>query len=347
MARRKRLTPARAFGAEPGIETGGEGRAPEVKSALPPIAQVAGQSATEAAFQEVAGEMQRAREEGRLIQLIPLDAIVEDHLVRDRIGGDEEEMAALVASIHARGQRSPIEVIETEPGRYGLISGWRRLQALRRLRGSAAPDDGRFTKVRALVSTPHDAGEAYLAMVEENEIRADLSHYERARIVARSVEAGAFEDVQSALRTLFANASRSKRSKVKSFIVLVEHLDDVLRFPTHLGERLGLELAGRLNEEAGFVPRLRAALQAQPAQTPEEEAALLRKALDEGHAAKAPKTKLGAATKSGRESGREAGEELTPGIWLSRQGKAKRLVLSGPGVDDDLAEALAAWLAQR
>jgi hypothetical protein len=35
--------------------------------------------------------------------------------------------------------------------------------------------------------------EAYLAMVEENEIRVGLSFYERARIVARAAEAGVFE----------------------------------------------------------------------------------------------------------------------------------------------------------
>src|SRR5690606_40743632 len=60
-----------------------------------------------------------------------------DHLARDRIPVEDEEMAALKESIRVHGQRTPIEVAplgnaghDTLP--YGLISGWRRLAALKR-----------------------------------------------------------------------------------------------------------------------------------------------------------------------------------------------------------------------
>ena len=73
--------------------------------------------------------MRRARAEGRLVERLPLAAVETDHLLRDRIETDEEEMGHLVASIQAHGQRTPIEVTELAPGRYGLISGWRRIKA--------------------------------------------------------------------------------------------------------------------------------------------------------------------------------------------------------------------------
>ena len=80
---------------------------------------------------------------------------------------DADEMAALVASLRARGQQVPIEVVAREAkgtGRngYGLISGLRRVMALREI-GAA--------EVLALVRRPETSSEAYLAMVEENEIR--------------------------------------------------------------------------------------------------------------------------------------------------------------------------------
>ena len=53
-------------------------------------------------------------------------------------------------------------------------------------------------------------------MVEENEIRADLSFFERARIVRRAVEGGVFGSEKQALQSLFSAASYAKRSKIKT-----------------------------------------------------------------------------------------------------------------------------------
>ena len=157
MAKRKRLGPARVTGAPTGASTGTPAETPETGSDVPadletksvfpsyplgiathrqrpaPIAAVAGQSASEAALAELSDTLRSAREEGRLIQALPLDAIEADHLVRDRLVADEEEMQTLISSIRARGQQTPVEVMALEGGRYGLISGWRRLTALRRL----------------------------------------------------------------------------------------------------------------------------------------------------------------------------------------------------------------------
>ena len=89
-------------------------------------------------------------------------------------------------------------------------------------------------------------------MVEENEIRVGLSYYERARIAARAAELGVFPDTASALARLFASASRAKRSKIGSFLRLYTALDDRLRFPAAIPERLGLRLARALDADAGL-----------------------------------------------------------------------------------------------
>ncbi len=258
MAKRRRLSPAR------GLELGPEGmpeverfaretspdQAPaagiETKSSpsLPPIAAMAGDISRRAAIEEMAASLEIARHEGRLAEALPLDAIVEDHLIRDRAAIDETEMEALTESLRARGQQVPIEVTELGGGRYGLISGWRRLTALRRL---AAEGQGPAI-VAAFLRRPDGDAAAYLAMVEENEIRADLGFWERGRIVARAVEAGVFEDTRAALLGLFGSVPRARRSKIGSFVTLVRLLDGTLRFPEALSEKAGLALEQRLRD---------------------------------------------------------------------------------------------------
>ena len=127
---------------------------------------------------------------------------------------------------------------------YGLISGWRRLQALKALH--AETGEPRFATVQALVRRPETAADAYVTMVEENEIRLGLSHYERARVAALATARGVFPTEDDALRALFATASRPKRSRIRAFLEIFHALDGCLRFPAHLPERLGLALVERL-----------------------------------------------------------------------------------------------------
>ncbi|SLN67731.1 ParB-like nuclease domain protein [Pseudoruegeria aquimaris] len=320
MAKRKRLTPA-VF-----LE---EGEAVSSRPvAGPPIARVSGEAALAGALDEVAGELRAAREEGRLILKLPLAAIRRDHLVRDRIPSDDEEMQALIASIRARGQQVPIEVSEIEGGQgaYGLISGWRRLEALSRL---AEEDAERFGSVLALVKAPADAPEAYLAMIEENEIRVGLSFYERARIVMRSVQERVYPSQREALLGLFPTASPAKRSKIKSFIPLVEGLDSALRFPTRISERLGLELAKRMAEDPAFAARLSERLQREAPADGDAEMALLTKAATQ-------------AVPRGAKPAAEKPQELVPGVRLSRKGKG--IALEGKRVDAAFEKKLSRWI---
>ena len=264
MAKRKRLSPAMLTPDAPVV-------APEVKSTRPPIADVAHDAVTVGALQELSDKIADARAEGRWIEALPLDAIDTDHLVRDRIDVDPTEMETLKTSLRDNGQQTAIEVVPLEAGRYGLISGWRRLTALREI-----PE---IDTVLAIVRHPTDLAEAYCAMVEENEIRAGLSFYERARIVVRAVEEGVYPDDKAALSGLFGSVPRAKRSKVRSFMRLVRDLDGALRFPAALSERAGLALVKALDADPHLKQTLTSALSRNAADTAAAEQAMIARQL--------------------------------------------------------------------
>ena len=165
MAKRKRLAPAQPRDLDTPLETKSiAGLSPHP---APPIASVAGDASTTAALEELSETLRRARAEGRMITEVPLTQIEQSYLVRDRIAVDDEDMEALRASLKARGQQTPIEVVELGKDRFGLISGWRRLQALHAIGADTA---------KAIITAPRDAPEAYVAMIEENEIRVGHRH---------------------------------------------------------------------------------------------------------------------------------------------------------------------------
>jgi ParB family chromosome partitioning protein len=292
MAKRKRLTPTTGLSTSlsPSLP------APEVKntgtltrglgSPRPPIADVAHDAASTNAMAEVVQTLTEARNEGRLIQRLPLRIIEAEHLVRDRIAADPDEMAVLKDSIRQRGQQTAIEVVALEDGRYGLISGWRRLGALREL--FSETKEAAFESVLALIRNPADAAESYVAMVEENEIRVGLSFYERARIIVRSVDRGVFRSDRVALAQLFAAVSRSKRSKIGQFVILVRQLDQGLKYPTEITERSGLALVHALAADDSLAPRLINALNAAPKRSAEDEAAIITRTLSRPETPRAP-----------------------------------------------------------
>ena len=325
MAKRKRLTPPNPsyLDTPPALETKSMFSAP--RSA--PIADVARDASSTAALNEMAESLARARDEGRMVVALPLDEIVMDHLVRDRLVVDAAEMQALKTSLRSRGQQTPIEVMQLEDGRYGLISGWRRCQALSEI---AQEDRNYDPTVLALLRRPEEASDAYLAMVEENEVRVDLSYFERARIVAKAVEEGVYSSERTALQMLFHSASRAKRSKIGSFLPVVRALDGVVRFPHGLSERLGLSLAQALNDDPGFAPRLQAQLAAVEVETPEAETALLTKALT------AHNQSLKAATETKPAESEPAFRDETIGAFTLRRHRDGTLSILGAAWPDKL-----------
>ena len=329
MAKRKRLAPAqpRDLDAVP-LET----KSMPGLSAhpAPPIASVAGDAATTAALEELSETLRRARAEGRMITPLPLNEIDESYLVRDRIVVDGEEMDALKTSLAARGQQTPIEVVELGPNHYGLVSGWRRLQALQSLRAET---------VNAIITAPREASEAYVAMIEENEIRVGLSYFERARIVVKSVESNVFDSHKSALQSLFSTASRAKRSKIKSFIPVVEVLGTHLKFPGELGERFGLQLSKALLSDPYAPRRMTSALAARRPGDAKAEYDILNEALKQGLETEENPMKPKSKPASQR--------AISPvdGITMTTSGSS--ITLQGKRVDPRLFADLQIWLKGR
>ncbi len=348
MAKRKRLSPMMTPSEAPAgpqalsqADIEAKGRAGGWDSASPvrqaPIADVAGAAATAAALEEVSEELRTARADGRMILSLDLDSIDESYMVRDRVEIDPADMQTLVDSLAARGQQVPVEVVDLKDGRYGLISGWRRLVALRQLYKRTG--DTQFSKIQALNRTPETASDVYLAMVEENEIRSGVSFYERARIAVRAAEQGVYDSPKAAVRSLFAAAPRAKRSKINSFVLLYEAMGDALRFPSALSEKQGLALAKAVQEDKGMGAAMKSALTTRTHDTPEAELAALKSVVLESNLGS--KAKNSGAFKADTPAGYVQGKS----VYL-RFSKGK-LVLDGEGITPALEAELRTWLASR
>ncbi|KAF0676035.1 ParB/RepB/Spo0J family partition protein [Profundibacterium mesophilum] len=314
-----------------------------------PIAQVAGEAAQAgdprgadarigAAREEAdAGAWRRAIEEGRVVEDIPLAAVEMDHVVRDRIVADHDALEELVASLRLNGQRLPIEVIALGTGRYGLVSGWRRMEALRRLHS-----EGGAGTVKAIVRAGQEAGDLYSSMVEENEIRAQLTPYERGRIAVVAADQGAFESSDAAVEGIFAVASKAKRSKIRSFALIHEELGDLLIFPTMLSERNGLRLAGALRSGAG--PDIRARLERSQGDDAKQEWALIEPAV------KAAESTGQGSTKGGRPRSIAPAERMGLGHGITAELSASKeecaIQLHLPGRSADAARQIGQQIAR-
>ena len=320
MAKRKRLTPA-----NPMFFEAAPAQPPAMRAA--PIADVAREASHVAAAEDMARTLTEARRQGRMVVEVPLAQVQLNYLVRDRLALDEDEMTALVDSIRARGQQAPVELTELAPGKYGLISGWRRCTALKRLQDETG--DARFSSVLALIRQPQEASDAYIAMVEENEIRVGLSYYERARIVVKAVERGVFPNDKKALLTLFAAASRPRRSKIGSFTTLVRTLDGHLNFPEAISERLGLRLVRAIETDPRLPIRIVGTFSGRAHDTPEQEQRVIQDVLDAKLTKPAPAPRPASA----------------PSLTLS--GGREKITLSGRAVTPALIAELKDWLKAR
>lgn len=322
MAKRKRLT---AFG------TVGDEEAVTAPAHLPPVARIAAEAATQSALEDLAAELRQARDSGRMVLDLPLAVVEATHLQRDRMYMDPEEMALLQASIRDRGQQMPIEVVTLSGGRYGLVSGARRLAALTALYSETR--DNRFATVKALLRPFEAAPEAYLAMVEENEIRADLSFYERGRLAFEAARLGVFDTPAAAVKMLFQHAPAPKRSKILSFVALHEVLGNDLRFPEAVPEKLGLALVKAIQDDAGLTARLRDLLAAESVDTASDERRVLEAVL---------RPEVGEASQDVTRN-----FEMNSGAVISMKARAGRIVITGKGVTEALIAELVQWLESR
>ena len=73
------------------------------------------------------------------------------------------------------------------PCDFGLISGYRRLSVYRSLAKIRA--NGDYTTIPAFIRTPASVPAAMAAMVTENEVRTDVTPWEKATLILESVPA--------------------------------------------------------------------------------------------------------------------------------------------------------------
>ncbi len=174
---------------------------------------------------------------------LPTAAILADALPRDRSHLDATALTELRTSIARSGLRQPIEVFATDDG-YALISGLRRLTAVRQLHDMTGHD--RYTSIAAFLRTPADIQSALAAMIEENDIRAELSPWDKGRIALETVAQEFFPTLDAAIQSLYPNASRQKRARLRACAAVVEELDGLLTTPEEMPERHLLRLASAL-----------------------------------------------------------------------------------------------------
>ncbi|MFO1144152.1 MAG: ParB N-terminal domain-containing protein [Amaricoccus sp.] len=225
------------------------------------------------------------------LQLIPLAEIDAEALTRDRTRRDQAALTELALSIATHGLRMPIEVFELAdpepPVRYGLVSGFRRLAAVRSL-AETARDKSRFAAIPAFVRPLASADEAYVQMVEENAIRSGISPWEQAMVALNAARAGAFPGIDAAIDALYASLGRQKRARIRAAATVAEELAGHLAFPEHLSERQLLRLAPLIPRGLGDL--LRAILADTDPDAPEDEWRALLPAILEAERPEPPET---------------------------------------------------------
>ena len=211
---------------------------------------------------------------------IPTTLIDAEALPRDRTHLDASALTELRLSIATHGLRTPIEVYATDTG-YALISGFRRLTATRALH--TLTQNPVYATIQATILTPQTTAQALTLMVEENDIRADLSPWEKGRIAVASRNEGHFPTIDAAIAALYPNACKMRRSRLRALALLVEDLGDTLTAPETLSQRQALRLATALR--GGFTALIRTALEESHTRTPASDWTLLQPILDEAEAA--------------------------------------------------------------
>ena len=182
---------------------------------------------------------------------IPLTEIDPTALLRDRTALDPAALKTLQTSIQTEGLRMPVEVWKLStprpPYRYGLISGLRRLTACR----SLGP-----TKIPAFLRTPA----AMAAMVSGNEIRAQITPWEKGTLIIATVEEGHFDTPDAATAALYPALPRQARARLRAFAMVVEALAGALTTPERLTatrmERLASAIRGGTEDllHAALIP---------------------------------------------------------------------------------------------
>jgi len=263
-------------------------------------------------------------------------AEIQDERYSDRL--DPKDVHDLRASIEQNGQTVPILVRRhaTDPNRYLLVYGRRRLEAIR------ASD--KVSKVRALIANLDDTA-ALRAQVSENTGRRDLSYIERALFAQELLDSGFGSQAQ------IAEVLNVTRSAVSMSISVAKAIGTALAHaigPAHgVGrprwEALAKELAdSRIeNDDLSRVAldvRAKAAANEQAGEDPQVDPSVAAFEAVARHVKKSVSSTLG---KKPRSKSTALVIDGAPVGAIKRSGRALRLDLT------DVDDAFAEWLDAR
>jgi ParB family chromosome partitioning protein len=263
-------------------------------------------------------------------------AEIQDERYSDRL--DPKDVHDLRASIEQNGQTVPILVRRhpTEPNRYLLVYGRRRLEAIR------ASD--KVSKVRALIANLDDTA-ALRAQVSENTGRRDLSYIERALFAQELLDSGFGSQAQ------IAEVLNVTRSAVSMSISVAKAIGTALAHaigPAHgVGrprwEALAKELADSRIEiddlsRVALDVRAKAAVSEHADEDPQLDPSVAAFEAVARHVKKSGSSTLG---KKPRSKTTALVIDGTPVGAIKRSGRALRLDLT------DVDDAFAAWLDAR
>ena len=270
----------------------------------------------------LAHEYVALRESGHVVETVPLAEVHTYMLVRDRLPGEDMELADLVTSIREIGLSNPIRVVPRPQGDgYELVQGYRRLAAYRRLHEEWEQDgenrdggqtlsadkvgagQGPWAAIPALVLPgARDVAGLYRTMVDENVVRKDLSFAEMAHAaqVYLADPSTDVDDLSEAVGALFQSAPYSKRSYIRSFAHLLDAIGPVLCYPSEVPRALGVALSRELKAHPDLARRIAEELKDWDNRSVDDELGVLRNYVSdagEGSAASrpAPKAKPGKA----------------------------------------------------
>jgi ParB family transcriptional regulator, chromosome partitioning protein len=177
--------------------------------------------------------------------------LIDDSIVPDRMKGSDTSFAAFTESIREKGQLVPalLRPHPTQPDRYQIAYGHRRVRALRAL--------GRA--VRAVVQNLSD-DDLVIAQGKENGEREDLSFIERARY------ATLLEDRNFKRDTIMAALSVDKTELsrlISVYRAIPANLTDAIGPAPKVGRRRWMELVDRLAEKK-LIGKLEGVLSSDP-----------------------------------------------------------------------------------
>ena len=135
------------------------------------------------------------------------------------------------------------------------------------------------TSLAGVMARGDTVEELYRKMVDENLVRKDISFAEMAMLAMKYAAdpATSENDPDKAVAVVFRPASYQKRSYIRSFIKVMDRLQEMLRFPQHIPRALGLALAARMDEIEGIPRAIKAELEGLSNRSVQDELAVLRR----------------------------------------------------------------------